>query len=83
MKTFIFWKDNNGKKFTYKGVVGGLLWDQFIKNATAGHGFCALIDAKSVAEAKIFLPLKKPTNFKNVEVCGAQAAATLAQMKHP
>ncbi len=79
MKTFILWRDiwDRTERKAYKGVVGGLMWDQFIVNARNGHGYCYLVDAKNVQEAKANVERCQSTSIRFVKVYGEKAIATL------
>ena len=73
--TYILW---NG---VYKGKVGGAFWDLFLVSAHQGYGKCYLIDATSVAEAKLKLSLVQATTFANVFVYGSDAILALTSQK--
>jgi hypothetical protein len=76
MRTFIFWNcplstPRNNK--AYKGVVGGLMWDQFLVGARAGHGYCYLIDAETPKKAKALLDSAEQSSQPSILTYGEKA----------
>jgi hypothetical protein len=78
MKTFILWHGEHDRQPTYKGVVGGSLWDQFLANAVQGYGQCWLIDAANVQEAKELVARALPSRIANVFYFGEKARAAIS-----
>lgn len=73
----IFWTDT-GSKPKMQGKVGGFNWDQFIKNADAGHGTAFFIEAPNKASALELLPqVQQCPNHNNVFYYGPGAAHAL------
>ena len=79
MKVYIFWADryDRTERKVYKGVVGGLMWDQFIVNARNGHGYCYLVTAKDIATAKSNIDRAESTSIPFVQVYGEKAKEVL------
>lgn len=76
--TFILWGESPSR-LKYSGKVGGGLWDQFIVNAKGGKGYCYLVDAVNVQDAKNKAQLAKQTSSPFIFVHGNGAATALGK----
>lgn len=74
----IFWADGGSPKL--QGKVGGMNWDQYMKNADAGYGVVYFIEAPSKASALEIInkgSASECPNHKNVYYYGIGAAHAL------
>ena len=77
VSTLIFWNSDYGKQPKYKGKADV---DQYIMNARNGYGYCYLIDAMNVEDAKNKIASVQQTTIRNVSVYGANAIAAITKL---